>query len=122
MELAKELWECRICSSGSLPGRYSCCPNCSHERDWDGPVQVASSDPERFTGRTYSCCGLGWKASARFCGLCGDPLRQRRTLFGRRPSVSRPPMESLGRQDHGGPTLIPFLGLQWILDDEVEQG
>lgn len=114
-------WSCRICSSKALPAAYTHCPNCSHERDWDADASagaLAANSPSRFEGDTYACCAHRYTAEARFCGSCGARLRQRRRLFPeRRLRPSAAPFHLLGDEEEQGPTLVPFLALEWLLQE-----
>ena len=119
--LALEPWTCRICTSSPLPGGYACCPNCSHERDWDEDAASDGTTPlDRFEGTALSCCGKGWSELARFCGICGERPRTAAEIAARAP-ITRVPegFEHVELDDATvySPTLVPFVALQWILDE-----
>ena len=114
-------WTCRICTSPSLSSHHEHCPNCSHERDWDASdAGQAGSDPLRFQGEDYSCCDEGWSDAARFCGCCGDRLRKRRRgYFGTgSPAPSQRRVASPESDGEERRTIVPFLALDWLDDEE----
>lgn len=120
VESEAQNWTCRICGSEALLGAFEHCPNCRHERDWDDDTRASSSfSPDRFWGDELHCCGKGYSEAARFCGTCGARLRKQSQ---RRPQPDLPGSEPVffaeEAEEDRGPTLVPFLALGWLADDD----
>lgn len=122
--LTPGLWTCRICRTSVLPGMYACCPNCSHERDWDDDaVDDGSLSPDRFLGQALYCCGMGWAEAVRFCGICGERPRTAAEVAARSPITELPEgFENIEVDDANvySHTLVPFIALQWLLDEDED--